>query len=81
MKRKMFYGADPAIFDNAKALRNSLTHEEVIFWNKLKDIFQFKFRRQHPISIYIAGFYCHKLKLVIEIDGPIHNVKEVARTM
>ncbi len=36
-----------------------------------------KFRRQHPIGIYIADFYCHKLKLIIEIDGSVHNVKEV----
>ena len=36
-----------------------------------------KFRRQHPIGIYIADFYCHKLKLVIEVDGSIHSKKEV----
>ncbi len=32
-----------------------------------------KFRRQHPIGIYIADFYCHKARLIIEIDGEIHN--------
>ena len=37
---------------------------------------KYKFRRQHPISIYIADFYCHKLKLVIEIDGSVHNSEE-----
>ena len=37
---------------------------------------KYKFRRQHPISIYIADFYCHKLKLVIEIDGSIHDSEE-----
>ena len=31
------------------------------------------FRRQYPISIFIADFYCHKLKLIIEVDGEIHN--------
>jgi very-short-patch-repair endonuclease len=31
-----------------------------------------KFRRQHPISTFIADFYSHKLKLVIEIDGGYH---------
>lgn len=36
----------------------------------------FKFRRQHPISLYIADFYCHKLKLIIEIDGGYHFTKE-----
>lgn len=37
-----------------------------------------KFRRQHPLSIYIADFYCHQYKLVIELDGSIHNNPEVA---
>ena len=36
-----------------------------------------RFKRQHPIWMYIADFYCHELKLVIEVDGSIHNVKEV----
>ncbi len=32
-----------------------------------------KFRRQHPIAPYIADFYCHELRLVIELDGAYHN--------
>lgn len=36
-----------------------------------------RFKRQHPIWLYIADFYCHELKLVIEVDGSIHNLKEV----
>lgn len=32
-----------------------------------------RFRRQHPLSIYIVDFYCHNVKLVIEVDGSIHN--------
>jgi len=77
MKRGMFYNADPLIFENARELRNKLTPAEQIFWLRLKEKFpEYKFRRQHPISIYIADFYCHKLKLVIEIDGPIHDSKE-----
>jgi len=73
----MFYKADPLIFSNARELRNRLTPAEQIFWLWLKKNFpEYKFRRQHPISIYIADFYCHKLKLVIEIDGLIHNSEE-----
>ena len=50
---------------------------EQIFWLRLKEQLPgYKFRRRHPISIYVADFYCHKLKLVIEIDGPIHNSNE-----
>ena len=34
-----------------------------------------RFRRQHPIGIYIADFYCHAAKLVIEVDGKVHLQK------
>ena len=77
MKREMFYKADPLIFENARELRNKLTPAEQTFWLRLKEQFpEYKFRRQHPISIYIADFYCHKLKLVIEIDGSIYDSTE-----
>ena len=36
-----------------------------------------KFRRQHPISRYVADFACDRLKLVIEIDGGVHDRDEV----
>ena len=73
----MFYNASPLIFSNARELRNRLTPTEQVFWLRLKEQFpKYKFRRQHPISIYIADFYCHKLKIVIEIDGPIHDSEE-----
>jgi len=73
----MFYGANKVIFENAKALRNDLTEEEMILWGRLKEkIANHKFRRQHPISNYIVDFYCHKLKLVIEVDGSIHSSEE-----
>lgn len=50
----------------------------MIFWSLLKQHFSnHKFRRQHPIPQYVADFYCHKLKLVIEIDCGIHLSDEV----
>ena len=73
----MFYKADPLIFSKARELRNKLTPAEQVFWLRLKEQFpKYKFRRQHPISIYIVDFYCHKLKLVIEIDGSVHDSEE-----
>lgn len=36
----------------------------------------FVFRRQHPVDFFIADFYCHKIKLVIEVDGEIHSHEE-----
>jgi len=74
----MFYESSPIIFANAKKLRSKPTSSELIFWGLLKQHFSsFRFKRQHPISQYIADFYCHKLKLVIEIDGGIHDTEEV----
>jgi very-short-patch-repair endonuclease/dTDP-glucose pyrophosphorylase len=47
-------------------------------WGLLKgNQLGFRFRRQHPILFYIVDFYCHPLKLIIEIDGSIHNKEDV----
>ena len=74
----MFYGAEPIIFELAKKLRNNVTHTEMILWRRLKEHFpELKFRRQHPILLYIVDFYCHSKKLILEIDGSIHDLEEV----
>lgn len=74
----MHYGASKLIFQRAEELRKFPTHEEEIIWGYLSgNKSGVKFRRQHPVANYIADFYCHSLKLVIEIDGSIHNKSEV----
>jgi cyclase len=74
----MFYGASNLIFENAKALRNRVTTSESLLWEHLKSKqLGIKFRRQHPIANYIADFYCHEIKLIIELDGSIHQLPEV----
>lgn len=51
-----------------------MTEAEKILWGYLKTgIKGFKFRRQHPMGLYIADFYCHKARLVIEVDGSVHQ--------
>ena len=78
MEENMFLGASKIIFENAKELRKNMTNAEKVLWNYLKAKPNgYKFRRQHPLKIYIADFYCHKLKLVIELDGSIHNNEDV----
>lgn len=78
MERKMFYGASPLIFDRARELRNTMTDAEMVLWGYLKaKPLGYKFRRQHPLGIYIADFFCYKLKLVIEVDGGIHEKEEI----
>ena len=74
----MFNEANPLVFELAKELRRNMTDAEIILWSYLKGgINGLKFRRQHPIGIYVADFYCHKIKLIVEVDGSIHNKKEV----
>lgn len=43
---------------------------------KGKNILRLWFRPQHPIDIFIADFYCHPVRLVIEVDGGIHKSKD-----
>ncbi len=75
----MYYNANEHILDRAKELRDTETEAEKLLWEQLraKKVNGFKFRRQHAIERFIADFYCHKAKLVIEVDGRIHNKPEV----
>ena len=78
MEKKMHAGAIKPLYQRAREFRNNSTHAETILWGYLKTKpLGYKFRRQHPYSNYILDFYCHALKLVIEIDGSIHNMPEV----
>ena len=73
----MFYGASPEIFEYAWRLRQKLTPSEAILWDVLKGKqLGVKFRRQHPLNNYIADFYCHEKRLIIEIDGGYHLESE-----
>ena len=75
----MFYGASAIHFELAKKLRDSQTEAESFLWNNLGslNIPNIRFKRQHPILYFIADFYCHKAKLVIEVDGGYHNIPEL----
>ena len=61
----------------AKAMRKNPTEAEDLMWKMLRDKFSgFSFRRQHPISIYIADFVCITKKLIIEVDGGYHSTEQ-----
>jgi len=72
----IFYGAQFELFERARKLRQVETNAEKILWERLRNrkLKGFKFRRQHPIAYFIADFYCHEARLVIEIDGGVHNI-------
>jgi len=74
----MFYGAKAETFNFAAQLRENMTEAELILWDRLREnkFHGFRFKSQHPIKTFIADFYCHKAKLVIEIDGGVHNIME-----
>ena len=76
-EKPMYYNASPGIIRAARLLRENMTRSEEILWEKLKkkQICGLRFRRQHPIDIFIADFYCHEVRLVIEVDGDVHNLK------
>ena len=66
--------------NHSRRLRARMTFAETAMWNRLRDR-QFegiKFRRQTRIGPWIADFCCYDLKLVIELDGGIHRLREEA---
>ena len=71
-------GAIGKLYEYSRELRQVSTDAEKLLWAELRNrkLNGLKFRRQHPIDNYIADFYCHERKLVIELDGAVHDVKE-----
>ena len=57
---------------NAKALRRSMTKEERHLWYDFLCTYPVRLLRQKVIDQYIADFYCHRARLVIELDGSQH---------
>jgi len=73
---------DPILWDKlkpiAREMRSKPTEAENVIWRRLRShqLQGHKFRRQHNIERFIVDFYCPKAKMVIEIDGPIHQYQE-----
>ncbi|MEO7394723.1 MAG: endonuclease domain-containing protein [Chitinophagaceae bacterium] len=70
-------GATGKLYQYGRELRQSATNAEKILWEYLRNrnLDSLKFRRQHPIDKFIADFYCHEKKLVVELDGTVHDDK------
>jgi very-short-patch-repair endonuclease len=57
-----------------KELRSSGTAAEAMMWSVLrKSQLGHKFRRQHSIGEFVVDFYCPSVKLVLEVDGGVHE--------
>ena len=57
----------------AKNLRRNATPQEQHLWYDFLSKYKVRFQRQKAIGDFIADFYCHQAKLVIEIDGAQHS--------
>ncbi len=68
-------GTTPEIEESAKQLRKNLTPAEIKLWEALRNrqLSGLKFRCQHPVGRFIVDFYCPSKKLVVEVDGEIHQ--------
>ena len=62
----------------AREMRNKSTEAENLLWQHLRrhQVRGLSFRRQHSIGQFIVDFYCAKARLVIEVDGPIHQYQK-----
>ena len=71
-------GTTPEIESAARRHRRDMTPAEQKLWESLKgrQLGGLKFRRQHPVGRFILDFYCPAHKLVIELDGEVHQEHE-----
>ena len=62
----------------AKEFRSDMTKAEEILWDHLRSnrLNGMHFRRQQVIDGYIVDFYCHSARLVVEVDGEVHEYQE-----
>jgi very-short-patch-repair endonuclease len=66
--------------DRARKLRRAMTLPEVLLWQVLRGRPNgIKFRRQHPVGGYVADFACLSSRLLIEVDGEVHEHDSIAR--
>ena len=71
----------PVIKSNARSMRKALTPAEAVLWTILRapPLNAWHFRRQVVFdTLYIADFASHAARLVIEADGPSHDLTAVA---
>lgn len=62
----------------ARELRQKQTPAEEVMWELVRNrhLAGLKFRRQHQIGPYIVDFFCNEKKLVVELDGDVHESEE-----
>lgn len=67
----------PGGVQRARRLRSAPTYTEAKLWERLRKL-DIRIRRQAPIGPYVVDFACLRARLVIEVDGGIHDLTDVA---
>ena len=65
------------LYHYGRELRQESTEAEKLLWAELRNrkLNGLKFRRQHPLDKFIVDFYCNERKIVVELDGSVHDEK------
>ena len=84
-RSKRIRGTTPEIESAARWLRKNMTPAEQRLWTVLKDrqLNGSKFRAMHPVGRFFVDFYCPACRLMIEVDGSVHDTQtdhDAART-
>ena len=74
----MRYPRNQKNLGNARAMRRNMTPQERHLWYDFLRFCKPRFRRQELIGPYIADFFCHEAKLIVEVDGSQHFSPETA---
>ena len=61
----------------ARRLRSNMTLPERLVWSELRQL-KMNFRRQVPIGSYVVDFAHHDSRVIVELDGPVHDLPDVA---
>ena len=64
------------LLENARFLRREMTRHEKHLWYDFLQHYPVKIYKQRIIDNFIADFYCHRARLVIELDGSQHYTPE-----
>ena len=72
-------GASAEKLSVARSMRAEATAAEAVLWSALRGrrLAGWKFRRQHVVAGYIVDFDCPELRLVLEVDGAVHQARVV----
>lgn len=67
-----------SLLDIRRVLRANSTPAEEVLWEEIRNrkLNGLKFKRQHSIGNYIVDFYCASKRLIVELDGEVHNTSD-----